>query len=1300
MMRKMVKGFLWLTVLVLLVVIGLLGYATGSNHGLQQLLGLGQKYAPGSLEWETADGRLLGPLTLTNFSYEQEDGLIVKLASAHLDWSPKQLFSKSLQIVKLHTDNLELHLPKPSEAPAPEKQSEDFMLPDIRLPIAIDLQDIDLTNIRIYPFDTAEPILVDRVALVGAAKGETLQVLKLYLNSPEAEFTVDGLIHPVDNYSMDIGLSWIFKHEEFGSFKGNGSIKGDLETLEFKHAVKGPVEIKLETQLQTVLEKPTWDAVITAASTNLGTFLPAMQGTPFNTKLSSTGSLESFSAFVDLDTDLKETGPLNLTLDSTGNSKEITINNLLIKLLSRPGMISLNGDVDIAQQAVDLKGHWESLAWPLIGQAAIETPTGDLSVKGNADDFVANIIAQLQSDQLGRINTQLAASGNQELIQLSKLSIASPDSDIKLDAVASFTVAEQRFDAKGSWNQLAWPLQGEATVTSPSGKFNAAGLVSDYKFLLDANVEGHDIPVSQWSITGQGDDKQLHQFNINGNLLDGELAVTGTAAWAPKPNWDVRLHGDKLNPGVKWTEIPGALAFDINSKGFIDDNGPQLDATIESLKGELKQQKINGQGKLHLAGNELTVEKLNLNSGKSRLSANGVVGEKWDLDWIISSPDLSTLVADIKGSLKADGKLSGSAQNPHATATLHLSDLDAAGNKIAVLNGDIDIDIAGKKKSSLSLVGKGLAFSGQEWNSLQLNAGGIPEQHVLELKLNGPLADLTTSLEGGLKNEEWVGFLTDLKALKTEFGDWTLDHKAAIKASAIKASSEPVCLASKPSKICLSGNWDTQKGSSGLVKLNDIRPERFSQYIPEGIVIETALNGTIDGKVDANGKPNANVSLQLEAGELKLQTDSDPVRIALGKSTIHTKLVGDQADSTLYLDLGEIGHIQSDMKIMTLSNDPTLDGNVKIDLSDLSVISNFAPQLQEVKGTITSDLILKGKVTSPSMTGHISLLDFATEVPEFALEIQNTHFVARSSSDGPLQLKGESHSGDGMLKLSGSLNPETRALELNIAGENYQLADSDQIKALISPHLDINMSSEGMSVKGEVTIPSAYINANGGSDGIKTVSSSSDVVIIEDENAVLEEKPASKLNLEVRVILSDDVKVKAGDFRGALSGTLLIEQTPELAPRGTGTIEVQNGDYVVYGQQLNIERGRILFAGGPVDNPQLDMDVARKIEAYEVVAGAKIRGTAQAPQLQLYSEPSMPDASILSYMLLGRPPGAKGGSYTLGKYLSPDLYVSYSLGLFDTINTFNMRYKLTDTLAIQAASNTASSADFIYTIEK
>ncbi len=44
----------------------------------------------------------------------------------------------------------------------------------------------------------------------------------------------------------------------------------------------------------------------------------------------------------------------------------------------------------------------------------------------------------------------------------------------------------------------------------------------------------------------------------------------------------------------------------------------------------------------------------------------------------------------------------------------------------------------------------------------------------------------------------------------------------------------------------------------------------------------------------------------------------------------------------------------------------------------------------------------------------------------------------------------------------------------------------------------------------------------------------------------------------------------------------------------------------------------------------------------------QMEGSVNPGNRALTSEPPMPDASVLSYILLGQPPGTKGGSYTLG----------------------------------------------------
>jgi translocation and assembly module TamB len=278
-------------------------------------------------------------------------------------------------------------------------------------------------------------------------------------------------------------------------------------------------------------------------------------------------------------------------------------------------------------------------------------------------------------------------------------------------------------------------------------------------------------------------------------------------------------------------------------------------------------------------------------------------------------------------------------------------------------------------------------------------------------------------------------------------------------------------------------------------------------------------------------------------------------------------------------------------------------------------------------------------------------------------------------------------------------------------------------------------------VEGEVTIPQAYLSPPGGTDGGVPVSD--DVVIVDDTDEDQEQIEGFQVFTRVRVILGKDVQVEAGGFKGNIEGNLMVEQTPRLAPRGTGTIQVQTGQYRVYGQELEIQRGRILFVG-PIDNPGLDLQVAREVD--EVTAGARVGGTVKTPELSLFSDPAMPDSSILSYLLFGRPPQARGGTESelllkaalalglsggnlvtqrltdafgldylrfetgdepseaalvIGKYLSPNLYVSYGIGVFEAVSTFNLRYDITERLSLESiTTDEASGADLIFTIER
>ena len=188
---------------------------------------------------------------------------------------------------------------------------------------------------------------------------------------------------------------------------------------------------------------------------------------------------------------------------------------------------------------------------------------------------------------------------------------------------------------------------------------------------------------------------------------------------------------------------------------------------------------------------------------------------------------------------------------------------------------------------------------------------------------------------------------------------------------------------------------------------------------------------------------------------------------------------------------------------------------------------------------------------------------------------------------------------------------------------------------------------------------------------------------------------------------------------------------------GSGELEVREGKYSAYGRELEIERGRLLFTGGPVTDPGVDLRASRKLPGYKV--GVIARGPLRRPQLTLFSEPSLPQAQIASMLIVGRSsiqgdPGAgeddvsdverggailagqlgkyvglddigltqdedTGSQLVIGKYLSPRLYVSYGISLVDAINTLKLRYTIGDRWTLSVESGLEQAFDIEYRIE-
>ncbi len=259
------------------------------------------------------------------------------------------------------------------------------------------------------------------------------------------------------------------------------------------------------------------------------------------------------------------------------------------------------------------------------------------------------------------------------------------------------------------------------------------------------------------------------------------------------------------------------------------------------------------------------------------------------------------------------------------------------------------------------------------------------------------------------------------------------------------------------------------------------------------------------------------------------------------------------------------------------------------------------------------------------------------------------------------------------------------------------------------------------------------------------------------------------LDVQIRVLLGDQTFVKVAGIDAQLSGAIDLSFRSLDSITSKGEIKVVKGRYRTYGVNLEIVRGRLFFAGGPLDSPSLDFLALRTIGS--VRAGVTVAGILQKPVIKLYSEPAMPDVDVLAYIVLGHPFGSNGEQaslmtqaagalltsgqaeilqdkiknylglstleiqggvgettssmgykplqvtppgaepaeqragitdtvLTVGKYLTPQLYISFGKSLFTGSNLFRLRYDIFKQWQIETQTGGGESGvDLYYKLE-
>jgi len=426
--------------------------------------------------------------------------------------------------------------------------------------------------------------------------------------------------------------------------------------------------------------------------------------------------------------------------------------------------------------------------------------------------------------------------------------------------------------------------------------------------------------------------------------------------------------------------------------------------------------------------------------------------------------------------------------------------------------------------------------------------------------------------------------------------------------------------------------------------------------------------------------------------------------------------------------------------------DHALDGSLHVEIPDVGFIDALTQQITDTSGAVAAALRLSGTVAAPRLSGDIALTGATARLPSVGIVLEEVQATLSAAGDRRLDLSASARSGSGIIEAAGSLSFDAGIAtgQIALSGDSFEIIGTPTLRVLASPDLRMALTPERAELTGHLLVPSARITPPDFSDGVARVSPDEIIVDTEQPTRARLTRP---LYANVTLELGDDVHFNGLGLTGRLAGALQIDETPSEPASGSGELRIEGGTYEAYRQRLTIRRGRLVFAGGTLMRPGVDIEAVRQ-PTDDILVGARVRGTLDQSELSLFSEPSLPRQEQLSYLLFGRPMerassnessalseaalflGLSGSdrltekinrslgfdefgiqttsgetttaaSFVIGRYLAPSLYVSYGIGLFEQVNTLRLRYRISDRWRLETESSSESAGgDVIFHIER
>lgn len=893
---------------------------------------------------------------------------------------------------------------------------------------------------------------------------------------------------------------------------------------------------------------------------------------------------------------------------------------------------------------------------------------------------------------------------------------------------------------------------------------NLSGKAVDYALNATAKAlypvdEKHSV-TADIVIRGKGSEVASHltDFSILSNV--GRVQIDGQANWEKNVRFAAALNLSGLNTKEVLPQTP--LTVDGSFVIWGERQNGRWKAKLQDLTvlGELRGQSLALTGAVESHGNGIVeAPVLYFAVGNNTFEFSGKADFAKDIPELdfktkIDAPDFGLVDPNLLGSVKGTLAVTGTTRLPVINADLTARNIDYFGTtlKLGHLTGRMRSRDVVSGRLTLQLTD--FKTQGVDIRKATIELRGNELRHNLTVHTEGTPISVDAKISGIYERMlgNWAGVLAELK-VKTAYGPVTLEKpmRLAYVPDLNRANVSKACLAHTHARLCLENDLKIDLTNRSdlriLIGLPKFDLAFIKQYFPGRFVADGIIKANADVTLPAglSELPRGRVTVRAQDISTKYRMDLSDLKVGFNSVQLSFANAKDSIEGNWKIDIKDNGDIEGSLRMSDLFNTRTVDGTLKFVAVDATLVNSFLSPGESAEGQWFGNLRFAGTLEEPLIYGRTGLFNAKLDSTKLPFEML--------PSDIKLTFNGNSSTLEGLLKtpqgevaLNGSADWRTigegKAI-VTTKGSNLRVTLPPDIEFDLTTDVTCEASSDLIKLDGAISIPWAKVSVS--KLPASAVDVSDDVVRLDRPRA--KKKAAGKpipIESNLRIHIGDDVRVEAMGLKARLTGNLnVIQDNGTLGL--TGQISVPSGSFKAYGQDLLVRRGEFHFVGA-VANPLLDLEAIRNPDrtADDVIAGIRVTGSVDSPQVAVFTDPAKSETEALSYLIRGEGLDPSGDSdntmitsalinlglsqgshvfeslgdavgisglgfetegvgdssqLVVSGYVLPGLKVKYGVGIFDSLATLTLRYRVIPRLYVEAVSGVDQALDLLYSFE-